>query len=260
MIDALHIPATGLLAGQRLLDSIANNVANVNTPGFKKERVHFSDLMPRVVGPLFAGGALGAAPLLQGMGVAPGGIVKQFSVGDLRPTGNPLDVAINGQGFFVVEFGQRGDVAYTRLGSLGVNADGLLTTGDGLVLADRVHIPSDAVSIEFSDDGVVSVVLPDEVELLEVGQLSLAHFVNPGALQSLGRQLFAAADAAGPVQLLFPGEGGVGLLQQGVLEGSNVDLVDELIALVVVQRAFEASSQVIRAADEMLQMNNSVRR
>lgn len=269
-ITALHSAATGLNALSTELDVIANNLANVNTVGFKASRVNFQDLLyiekkqPGVENP---NGDQRPMGLYVGLGVEVSGTDKDFSLGDAMPTGRQLDVYIAGSGFLQVSVeddrGPRG-VAYTRAGNLARNAEGqlVLATDEGRVIEPEITIPDGvpASAITITSDGRVFVTLPGEEEPDEVGQLELATFVNPGGLKEIGENLFVETAASGPPITGEPAEGVFGHIEQGYLEGSNVDTVKELVALIKTQRAFELNGQVIRAADETLQNIANLRR
>lgn len=259
MIDSLYIGATGLHAQQVNVDSIANNLANVNTSGFKRSRVSFDDLLYRDVARTTATGQGAEISTLAGVGVSIANIGKTFTQGDLKKTDVPLDVAIQGQGFFEVTLPD-GSQAYTRSGHFVVNRDGFLVTADGLSLKNPIQIPNDAREIIIQPSGLVLANLPDENELVEIGQLELTNFVNPAGLSPQGNNLYVGTDLSGELLNGKPGELGFGTLQQGSLESSNVKLIEETIGLIVAQRAYEANTKIIQAADEMLEMSNNLRR
>lgn len=258
MLDSLYIAATGMNAQQLHVDTISNNLANISTNGFKRARVNFEDLMyrqlPQTQRRLDAD-SIGR----QGTGVAVGSAAQLFAAGDLKKTELPLDLAIRGGGFFEVQLPD-GSTAYTRAGSLQLDRDGRLATAQGMPLAPEIQIPPDATNVVIDAGGVVRATLPDEVQPVEVGQLELASFVNPGGLRPLGDNLYAATNASGDAQTGKPGEKGLGSVAQGFLEGSNVKLVEEFVNLVVAQRAYEASAKAIQASDEMLGIINGLRR
>ncbi len=249
MLRALHTAATGMDAQQRKIDTTANNIANVNTTGFKKSRAEFQELLSQQIRP--AGQGQGPAGVDVGLGVKTAATTRSFSQGALESTENPLDVAIEGSGFFPVQ-NEQGEMLYTRAGNFKVNQDGELVTADGMSLVPNIVVPQDATSISIERNGTVSVMLPGDTEPVEVGQLEVASFTNPAGMRSLGRNLFAATQASGQAQLSRPGEQGTGELSQGFLEGSNVQIVTEMIDMIVSQRAYEINSKVIRTADEML--------
>jgi len=265
MFDALYIGATGMQAQQLHVDTIANNLANVATPGFKKARITFTDLMMREVAQAqLAGegggeaGPLASAPRL-GAGVGLARVARIFDQGDLKQTGAPLDVAIQGDGFLEVAMPD-GSRAFSRGGTLRVGADGQLLAPGGFPLKPGIRLPPDAGALSIAPDGTVRAILPGRSGPAELGQLELARFNNPGALLAQGDGLYRASDASGSPMVVRPGQDGGGALAQGYLEGSNVTLVDEMVSLMVAQRAYEASVKVVQASDEMLGMVNALRK
>lgn len=261
MFDALYIGATGMQAQQAHVDAIANNLANVNTPGFKKNRVSFAELV--VSGAALqatggADGAPGAGPSL-GAGVQLAAAAKVFDLGELKKTDAPLDLAIVGDGFLELAMPD-GSRAYTRGGTLKVNADGQLATQAGLALKPGIAIPDNAEAIIVSSAGRVQVRLPGQGAPLDVGQLELVRFTNAPGLLAQGGNVYRATDLSGEAIGGRAGEDGMGSLAQGFVEGSNVRLVDEMVNLMVAQRAYEASVKVVQASDEMLGMINGLRR
>lgn len=258
MLDSLYIAATGMHAQQLNVDTISNNLANLSTTGFKRARVNFEDLMYRQL-PQAARRPSGDTVGRLGTGVAVGSAVQLFTAGDLKKTELPFDLAIRGSGFFEVTLPD-GGTAYTRAGSLQLDRDGRLATAQGHVLSPEIRIPPDAGEVTVDAAGVVRVTLPDEAQPVEVGQIELAGFVNPGGLRPLGDNLYAPTDGSGDAQAGKPGEKGLGSVAQGFVEASNVKLVEEFVNLVVAQRAYEASSKAIQASDEMLAIVNGLRR
>lgn len=255
MFRALYTASSGMDAQQRNIDVMANNIANVNTVGFRAGRAEFSELLYQQVRPAAGGAPTGVEV---GLGVQTASTQRNFAQGDLQNTGNPLDVAIEGPGFLHV-MSESGESAYTRDGSLRVDADGRLVTQDGGEIFPPISIPPDAVSVSIGRDGVVSVEMPGDPAPLEVGQLELTNFPNPAGLRSLGRNLFAPTEASGLATSGMPSEGGLGALSQGFLEGSNVNVVEEMVKMIVSQRSYEINSKVIRTADEMLRAASSIR-
>jgi flagellar basal-body rod protein FlgG len=259
MLDSLYISATGMVAQQFNVDTISNNLANINTTAYKRSRVSFEDLLYREVG-RNAGALLGGeAPARFGAGAAVSDTTKIFADGELRQTQGPLDVAIRGNGFFEVLLPD-GSRAFTRNGALRVTNEGLLASGDGHVLAPGLRVPTEATQVTIDPTGLVSAQVPNETAPVEVGQIELARFVNPGGLSPLGTNLYLATEKSGDALLAKPGEEGMGTLQQGFLEASNVRLTDELVGLVLAQRAFEVNARAIQASDEMLSLVNNLRR
>ncbi len=265
MLDAMNIAATGMRTQQLNVDTIANNLANVNTTGFKKSRVNFVDLVTHgadAAAQALAGGQ--AMPGLDaaqraGAGVAVTAVDKLFDGGTLQKTGNVYDVAITGDGFLEVAQPD-GSKAYTRGGSFKVDNDGMLATATGQVLQPEIQIPASATSVTIGVDGKVNVTTATSTTPIEVGRLAMARFSNPGALTALGNGLYAASDLSGEAIAGHGGEDGMGTLAQGFLEGSNVKMVDEMVNLMIAQRSYEASVKVIQASDEMMGMVNNLRK
>lgn len=262
MIRAMRTAATGMKAQQLNVDSIAHNLANVNTTGFKKSRVEFQDLFYRrtkLAGNPTARGEVSPATLEIGYGTAPVSTQRMFTQGELIPTGNALDVAIEGDGFFRVVLPE-GGYAYTRDGSFKLSADGRLMTSDGYVLDPDISIPEDTTQVSVSRDGMVSVTLGDDATPQPVGEFELVRFLNPSGLRAMGQNLYATTPASGVPIAGSPGFEGVGHLAQGYLEVSNVDIVEEMIALIAAQRAYEINSKAIKASEDMMTMANNLTR
>lgn len=262
MDRAMEIAATGMYAQQLCVDVLANNLANVNTTGFKEGEVHFQDLIYEQVRPQGAastGQAQAPVGIEIGYGTRPVATVRRFSQGELVQTGNPLDIAINGDGFFQV-LRPDGKVYYTRDGSFKLSPDGRIVTSDGFALEPPITIPLDAEEISISKDGMVRVKLAGETEPEEVGQIELARFVNPGGLRSVGGNLYEETVASGEPLVGPPGSGKMGELHQGYLERSNVDVVGAMVKMIVAQRAYEINSKVIKTSDEMLSTANNIKR
>jgi flagellar basal-body rod protein FlgG len=254
MLRALNAAATGMAAQQLNIDVVANNMANVNTTGFKKSRAEFQDLLYQTIrtpGGQSGNGASLPSGIQVGLGVRTVATQALHVQGAMKQSGNSLDLAIEGNGFFQV-MRPNGDTAYTRAGNLKTDADGRLVTNDGFAIEPAITIPVDATSVSISATGLVSVVQPGSQNAVEVGQLQLANFANPGGLLEMGRSMYQATSASGQAIVMNPGEGGVGTVAQGFLEGSNVEVVNEMIDLIASQRAYEVNQRVIQAADEML--------
>ncbi len=255
MIRALSNAASGMKAQETSIDVISNNLANVNTTGFKRARAEFADLFyeakARAGAPSAEGTPLPAGTEI-GNGVRLVATFKNFGGGEIRETGNPLDVAIEGKGFFQL-MQVDGSVAYTRSGILKTNSEGQIVNVDGYSLEPTLSIPEDATSVSISENGVVSITLGSEAEQMEVGRIELANFSNPAGLMSLGRGLFQETPASGSAMSGSPSEEGFGRVVQGFVENSNVSVVAEMIELIAAQRAYEVNSKVIQAADQMLQ-------
>ncbi len=263
MIRAMFSSATGMIAQQTNIDTIANNMANVSTTGFKKSRVNFQDLLYetiRAAGTQTSAGTTTPEGIQIGHGVRPSSVAKLFTPGSMIQTGNPLDLAIEGDGFFEIELPD-GTSAYTRDGSFRRNAVGTVLTVDGYPLTPAITIPEDASSISVGSDGVVSVFVPGTPDATQVGEIQLSRFANDAGLDArMGVNLLLENGASGPPITGTPGEDGFGRLTQGFLENSNVQVVEEIINMIVAQRAYEANSKVIQTSDEMLQVANSIRR
>jgi flagellar basal-body rod protein FlgG len=249
-------------AQQANIDNIANNLANVNTAGFKKSRVDFEDMVYqqiRAAGSATSQEAEAALGLESGLGTRAVATVRNFAVGNLRTTNSPLDLAIEGNGFFQLSL-PGGETGYTRAGSLHLNAEGQIVTADGFALEPQISVPSNANSITISKDGIVSVSLPGQSAPQQLGTIELAMFQNPAGLEARGGNTFVATSASGDPVTGVPGTDGMGMIAQGFLEDSNVSVVEEMVQMILGQRAYEANSRVIRAADEMLQQVNNLSR
>ncbi len=263
MIRALFTAATGMIGQQLHIDTIANNLANVNTSGFKKSRVNFQDLLYETLKP--AGTETSAGTTVPegvqiGHGVRVASVAKLFSTGNLIQTDNPLDLAIEGDGFFQVDLPD-GQTAYTRDGAFSLDENGQIVTVDGYPLTPTITVPDDYQTITVGSDGVVSATVQGETTAQNLGTLQLVRFVNPAGLDArLGSNLLLETEASGAPTAGEPGIDGVGLVRQYFLENSNVQVVEEILQLIIAQRAYEASSKVIQASDEMLQLANNVKR
>lgn len=255
MIRALYTGATGMIAQQTAVDSTANNIANVDTTGYKRGMVEFQDLLYQTVrspgGETLAGLQVPTGIQI-GLGVRVAAIEKIFTQGVLENTAAPLNVAIEGEGFFQLRNPIDGTLHYTRDGTFTLNAQGQIVSANGFFLEPAITIPQDALSITIGQDGTVSVLLPQQVNATQVGQITLARFVNPTGLLAEGQNQFFETPASGPPLVSNPGLNGNGLLRQGFLEGSNVQVVTELINLILAQRAFEFNSRTVRVSDSML--------
>ncbi|MFM1847189.1 MAG: flagellar basal body rod protein FlgG [Pseudomonadota bacterium] len=262
MIRALYSSSTGMNAQEANIDVIANNLANVNTTGYKKSRAEFQDLVYQyVVEPGAATSSTTQSPsgIQIGLGVKTAAVQKVFSQGDLTNTGNQLDVAIQGDGFFQVQMPD-GTTAYTRSGSFQLNSQGQLVTTDGYPVLGPGSIPSDTLAITIGEDGTVNVRQPGAATPSQIGQFSAARFPNNGGLRAIGRNLYEETASSGsPITGTF-GTDGVGRLSQGFLESSNVSVVEQVVNMISAQRAYEASSKGIQAADEMLGQAINMRR
>ena len=259
MLRAFSTAATGMAAQQMMVDVIANNLANINTTGFKRSQIDFQDLLyitMREAGTEIASGINSPGGLEVGSGVRPASTVKVFTAGELQNTGKPLDVAITGEGFFQVSMPD-GSTKYTRDGALQMNANGQLVNTSGYALEPSITIPSDAVSISIEKNGGVNVT-NSAGTVSVVGILQMARFPNPAGLSSEGDNLYAQTEASGTATTGTPGENGLGSILSGFLEKSNVQMVSELVNLITAQRAYEINSRAIKAGDDMLQTANRI--
>lgn len=261
MFHALYTAATGMTAQQLNLDNIANNLANSSTAGFQSRRLQFSDLIYQnevMPGAAATQQTTVASGLQVGLGTRPGNTEIVQTQGDLSSTGNPLDLAIQGSGFFQILL-PNGQIGYTRSGSFQPNAQGNLVTADGDQLQPAITIPASATNITIGSDGTVSASLPGQSQTQQVGQIQLAMFANPGGLNSIGNNIYLPTTASGDAVAGTPGGSqGLGTIQQGMLEQSNVNVVDEFVNMILAQRSYESNSRVIKAADEMLQQLNQL--
>ena len=262
MIRALYTAASGMNAQQANIDNVAHNLANVNTAGFKKSRVEFEDLVYQQITPPGSPTSTEAeAPvgLEVGLGSRAVATARNFAAGNLRATNAPLDMAIEGQGFFQVTL-PGGETGYTRAGALHLNGQGQLVTAEGMQLEPQITIPANATTVSVSKDGIVSVIVAGQQDPQQVGTIELANFQNPAGLQARGGNIFVATIASGDPTTGVPGSEGMGTIAQGFLEDSNVSVVEEMVNMILGQRAYEANSRVIRAADDMLQQINNLSR
>jgi len=260
MTGALRAAATGMEAQMAQIENIANNLANVNTPGYKKSRAEFQDLLYETVrepGAATAGDARSPVGLQRGMGVAVVGTQRNFEMGPPQVTRRDLDFFIKGEGFFVVQLSS-GEMAYRRDGSFYRGPTGRIETIDGNALQPEIRVPAGASRLHVSEDGTVSAVV-SETERLQIGQIQLATFANNGGLKAIGKNLFLSTEGSGPPAVSTPSQIGVGGLLQGHLEGSNVEIVREMTDMIAAQRAFEMNSKVVQAVDHMLQNAAAVR-
>ncbi len=262
MMRALYIAATGMEAQQLNIDIISNNLANVNTTGFKKSRGDFQDLLYQTIkmaGSSSGGGTQVPSGIQVGSGVRPASVQKLFSQGDFQNTQNPLDLAIEGDGFFQVSMPD-GTTAYSRSGAFKKDSTGRLVTSDGYPVEPSITLPSDTVSITVSANGIVSILQAGNSSATDVGNLQLIKFSNPTGLNALGRNLFLPTAASGEAITGTPGEAGFGTLAQGFLEASNVNIAEELVNMIIGQRAYEINSKAMQSADEMMRTANEVKR
>jgi flagellar basal-body rod protein FlgG len=262
MIRALWSSASGMNVQQVNLDVIANNIANVNTNGYKRSRADFQDLMYqtlRLQGAKSDGGNTVPTGVQIGLGAMLSSVQKVFQQGDYQKTENELDVAIEGNGFLQVTL-PSGEKAYTRAGALKSDAEGRIVTTDGYPIEPSLTVPARTLNISIEAGGIVSAQIQGQQTPQQIGTLELALFPNPAGLRAMGKNLFLQTDASGTATTGAPGQNGMGTMLQGYLEGSNVNIMQEMINLIVGQRAYEVNSKAIQAADEMLQMANALRR
>jgi len=262
MIRSLWSGATGMIAQQTNLDVVSNNLANVNTAGFKKIRADFQDLMyqiDREPGAPVEPDSMIPSGIQVGLGTRVVGTNRIMSEGNIQVTDNDLDVAIQGDGFYQVTLPD-GTIAYTRDGAWRMDGNGQIVTADGYLLEPAITVPEDAQELIISSTGQVSVTIPGETDPQDLGQIQLARFVNPGGLKAMGKNLFLETPASGAPIVGNPGEDGLGTTIQDSLELANVQVVEEMVNMIVAQRAYEANSKTISTADEMLRIANNLRR
>ncbi|HTF84488.1 MAG TPA: flagellar basal-body rod protein FlgG [Cellvibrio sp.] len=255
MHAALYVSKTGLAAQDKQLTTISNNLANVGTVGFKRDRAVFEDLMYQVQrqpGAQTTQDTELPSGLQLGTGVRVVATQKQFTEGSLQVTEQPLDVAIDGRGFLQILMPD-GTLAYTRNGQMQINGEGQLVNNEGMLIEPAINIPEGTSQVTISTDGIVSAFREGEVEPQQIGDILLVDFINPTGLQAIGGNLFRETVASGNPQQGAPGENGMGRLLQGTLENSNVDIVEEMVNMITTQRAYEMNSKVVSAADQMLQ-------
>ena len=262
MIRALYTASTGMIGMQTQIDTTSNNIANVNTIGYKKQRAEFADLFYQSM--QYAGTATSETTIAPtgievGLGVRPTSIAKHFTQGSPKETGNNLDILITGKGFFQIELPD-GNIAYTRSGSFKLDNEGNIVNSEGYKLVPNITIPEDTTKINIGTDGTVSVVQANAAELNILGQIETTTFINPAGLHSLGDNLYINTNASGDPINGTPGNEGFGMLRQGFIEMSNVKLVEEMTDLITGQRAYEANSKTIQTADSMLQTVNNLKR
>ncbi|MCQ2875022.1 flagellar basal-body rod protein FlgG [Helicobacter pylori] len=262
MLRSLYSATSGMLAQQTHIDTTSNNIANVNTTGFKKSRADFNDLFYQAMqyaGTNTSNTTLSPDGMEVGLGVRPSAITKMFSQGSPKETENNLDVAITGKGFFQVQLPD-GTTAYTRSGNFKLDEQGNLVTSEGYLLIPQITLSEDTTQVNIGVDGTVSVTQGLQTTSNVIGQITLANFVNPAGLHSMGDNLFSITNASGDAIVGNPDSQGLGKLRQGFLELSNVRLVEEMTDLITAQRAYEANSKSIQTADAMLQTVNSLKR
>lgn len=259
MIDSMYIGATGMQSQQLHVDAIANNLANVNTSGYKKSRITFEDAFYQAMNHPANIPDLEGIPIVLGMGVMVSGNSKVFTQGEIKVSQSPLDLAIRGNGFFEVVLPD-GTSAYTRHGAFRVNSNGLLGTVEGYELKQQIEIPADIAEVVIDNRGKVSGRGADSTKLIELGQIELANFQSPESLEPIGSNLFILPSQAQQPVIAEPGQDSSGLIAQGYLEASNVNLSEEMVNLVLAQRAYELNAKVVQVSDEMLATSNNLRR
>ena len=262
MIRCMMTAATEMEAQQLYMDTISNNLSNVNTTGFKRSKVEFQDLMYQTLrepGVRNFEGSMAPAGIETGLGVKPAAIQLIFEQGSLLETSNSLDWAIQGEGFFQITLPD-GTTAYTRDGSFKRSNDGSIITSSGFFLSPEITIPENSSELSVSADGKVSVILPGEDESTEIGQVELVRFINPSGLRSLGGNLYAESDASGEPVISLPTEEGTGSIAMGYSEASNVQIVNEMVNMISAQRAFEIISKAIQVGEDMMQVANNLKR
>jgi flagellar basal-body rod protein FlgG len=262
MIRALYSSASGMTAQQMNVDNIANNLANANTAGYKSRRTQFQDLIYQsMIQPGASAGQQTVVPtgLQVGLGARPSSNEIVFTQGSFAQTDNPLDLVIQGRGFFQVRQ-PSGEIAYTRAGMFHLDRDGNMVTSEGDPIEPQITIPPEAQNVTIAADGTVSYMQPGQAQAQLAGQIQIANFQNPAGLNSIGRSLYLPTDGSGQATVANPGgQEGLGTLMQGYQEQSNVSVVEEFINLIVAQRAYEANSKVVKAADEMYQQTNNLK-
>ena len=262
MIRALWTAASGMQAQQKSIDVVANNLANVNTTGFKRSRADFQDLMYqnlKATGSPSTNTTQVPTGIQIGLGTRLAAVNKIFSAGDFTQTNNELDVAIEGDGFFQIQLPD-GTTGYSRAGAFKRDSTGRVVTSDGYPMLPEVVIPSTATKISIGTDGTVSVTQAGQSATSSIGNIQLAQFSNPSGLSSHGKNIFLPTDASGAATTGTPGQNGLGSITQGTLEMSNVNVAEEMVNMIVGQRAYEINSKAVQAADEMLQTANNLRR
>jgi flagellar basal-body rod protein FlgG len=259
MLRALNTSATGLEAQQANIDRIANDLANVNTDGYKRDTTEFHDLMYETVKD--PGGRQGASMVSptgvqKGLGVKVGSSHKNFEQGSIKITNNQLDLAISGKGFLPITKANTGETVYTRAGAFKLDNQGRMALSDGSLLQPQITVPTDATSVVISDTGDVKAMTKEGEQ--SIGQIQLTNFVNPQGLLAIGGNYYKATPASGQAQQLVPGEGGVGNLEQGALEASNVNVANSMIEMIGAQRGYEMNTRVMSVADKMLEATTNI--
>ncbi|QCD52782.1 flagellar basal-body rod protein FlgG [Campylobacter sp. RM16192] len=262
MMRSIYSAATGMIAQQTQIDVTSHNISNVNTMGYKKNRAEFADLMYQVME--YAGTSTSSTTksptgIEVGLGVRPTAITKIFSQGHFKETSNNLDMVIAGNGFFQVQLPD-GTTAYTRNGAFKLDSEGTIVNSDGYILLPQMSVPANATQISVGVDGTISVLQPGNTEMVQIGQIELANFINPSGLHALGDNNYLPTGSSGDVVTGIGGIDGFGTIRQGFVEMSNVQLVEEMTDLITGQRAYEANSKAITTSDDMLQIVNNLKR
>jgi flagellar basal-body rod protein FlgG len=262
MIRSLYTGATGMEAQQLYMDTISHNLANVNTNSYKRSKIEFQDLLYQTLkepGTRNFEGGMAPAGIEVGLGVKPAATQRIFQQGSLTQSENSMDIAISGDGFYQLAMPD-GTTTYTRDGSFKLTSDGTVVTSGGLPLYPQINIPQGAQDFQAEKTGRVTVMMPGESDRTEIGQLELARFVNPAGLKALGDNLYAASEASGEPVVEDPGSNGMGTLEQGYSEASNVQIVQEMVNMITAQRAYEIVSKTITVSEEMMQIANNLKR
>ncbi len=262
MLRSMYTAATGMESQQLYMDTISNNLSNVNTSGFKRQKIEFHDLMYQTLrrpGVRNFEGGMAPSGIEVGLGVRPAATQRIFEQGSLNNTGNDLDLAIQGQGFYQVLLPD-GGTAYSRDGSFKLSSDGTVVTSSGYIVEPQIVIPEGSKNLEVDERGRVTVVLSGDDISTEIGQFDLARFVNPSGLSAVGKNLFVETEASGRPIIDLPGEQNTGVIMQGYTEASNVQVVEEMVNMITAQRAFEIVSKSIQVSEEMLQVANNLKR
>ena len=255
MHAALYVSKTGLAAQDMRLTTISNNLANASTTGFKRDRVVFEDLLYQIrrqPGAQATEETQLPSGLQLGTGVRVAGTQKQFTYGSLQITDQPLDMAVDGRGFFQIQMPD-GEIGYTRSGEFHLSGEGEIVTSNGLLIEPNITVPENADRITIGTDGIVSAFVPGSPDALTLGNIQTVDFVNPAGLQAVGSNLFVETASSGDPITGTPGENGLGQVKQGMLENSNVDIVEEMVNMITTQRAYEMNSKIVSTADQMLQ-------
>lgn len=261
-LRSLWTAATGMQAQALNIDVISNNLANVNTTGFKRSRADFQDLLYqnlRIAGAASSSGTEIPTSNQIGLGTKVAAVAKILTQGDYKQTGNELDLAIDGRGFFQITTPE-GEIAYSRAGSFKLDGDGNMVTSDGYFLEPQITVPTDAIQLTVGPDGTLTVLNAGETTPSEIGKIETARFANPAGLTAIGKSLFLESETSGSPTTGTPGEDGLGTITQGYLEMSNVNVVEEMVNMILAQRAYEINGKAIQTSDEMLQMANNVKR